>query len=59
MTLGDPIIFVLAITYLAFAAVVAVVSVGAIADVVLSSRRTRLARHESIRTYYGGHALTH
>lgn len=47
---------------LAFVVLAAVASLGALAvvgEVVLRNRRTRLARHESMRTYYRGIAFTH
>ena len=59
MTLVSTSVFVLAIAFLVVAAVAAVVSVAVIGQFVVTNRRARLARHESIRSYYGGFALTH
>lgn len=36
-----------------------VLSVGVLAETVLRNRRVRLARHQSMRTYYGRPALHH
>jgi len=43
----------------AVALVAAVLSITTITQVVVVNRRARLARDESIRTYYRGHLLTH
>ncbi|MDP2772179.1 MAG: hypothetical protein Q8O61_01385 [Nocardioides sp.] len=45
--------------FVAFALVVAAVSLGAIAELAVRNRKTRVARHESIRTYYGRLTLSH
>lgn len=45
-----------------FAVVVVVgiaLAVVGVTDFVVSNRRTRVARHESIRTYYGRLTLSH
>ena len=42
----------------ALAVVAAVVSLGVIAEFVVSNRRERVARQESLRTYYQRYALT-
>lgn len=36
-----------------------VVAVAALAEFVVSNRRTRVAHHQSVRTYYRGLALSH
>ena len=41
------------VTVLALAVLGAVVSAGVIARTVVTNRRERVSRHESIRTYYG------
>ncbi|MCW2791991.1 MAG: hypothetical protein JWO76_1089 [Nocardioides sp.] len=43
----------------AVAAIGAVVGLGAVAEFVVSNRRTRVARHQSVRAYYRGLALSH
>jgi hypothetical protein len=59
MTLVSTSLFALAIAVLVIAAVAALVSIAALGEFVVTNRRTRLARHESFRSYYGGFALTH
>ena len=59
MTLVSTTIFALAIAFLVVAAIAAVASIVAVSEFVVSNRRTRLARHESFRSYYRGFALTH
>ena len=44
---------------LAVAAAGVLLAVSAAAAFVVRHRRSRLARHESVRTYYRGFALTH
>jgi hypothetical protein len=48
-----------ALAFIALAAVVATLGLAVVGEFVVRNRRVRLARHESIRTYYGGLALTH
>ena len=48
-----------ALTFLGLAVVAAVVSLAVVADVVVRNRRDRLARHESIPTYYRALVLSH
>ena len=36
-----------------------VLAVGVVAEAVVRNRRTRLARHQSVRTYYRGLVLSH
>lgn len=43
---------------LAVGVVAAVVSIGVIAEFVVRNRKARLARHESIGTYYRGLAVS-
>jgi hypothetical protein len=50
---------VLLSAFFAVAFVAAVLAVSTTTHVVVTNRRARLARHESIRTYYRGHLLTH
>ena len=59
MTLVSTSVLVLAIAFLIVAAIAAVASVATIGQFVVTNRRARLARRESIRSYYGGFALTH
>jgi len=59
MTLVSTALVALAIAFLAVATVAAVVSIATVGRFVVSNRRVRLARQESIRSYYGGLALTH
>ena len=49
---------VLSYIVVAVGVVAAVVSVGVIAEFLLRNRKTRLARHESIGTYYRGLAVS-
>ena len=58
MTIVSTPVLVLAIAFLVLAAAVAAVSVAVIGEFVVTNRRARLARHESIGTYYRGFALT-
>ena len=37
----------------------AALAIGAVAEFVLSNRSVRVARHQSVRSYYGGLAHTH
>jgi hypothetical protein len=50
---------VLAYVVLAVAAVSAISAIGALSYAVAGTRRDRLARHESFRTYYGRVAFSH
>lgn len=59
MTLVSTTIFALAVVFLVVAAIAAVASVVTVSQFVVTNRRARLARQESIRSYYGGFALTH
>lgn len=47
------------IGFFVLAAVAGLLAVAAVADLVVSNRRTRLATHQSIRHYYGGLSLSH
>jgi hypothetical protein len=49
---------VLSYVVLAVGVVAAVVSIGVIAEFVVRNRKARLARHESIATYYRGLAVS-
>ncbi|GEP39768.1 hypothetical protein NPS01_34310 [Nocardioides psychrotolerans] len=48
-----------AIAFLAVAGLAIVLALAVMTDVVVGNRRTRVARHQSIRTYYGRLALSH
>jgi hypothetical protein len=48
-----------AVAFLVLAAVASVVALGVVGEFVARNRRTRLARHQTIRTYYRGLALSH
>ena len=48
-----------AVAFLVLGLAAAAVAVGVLTGLVARHRRTRLARHESIRTYYRGLALSH
>lgn len=54
-----PTITPFAITFLVIAGVAIVAALAVMTDFVVGNRRTRVARHESIRTYYGRLALSH
>jgi len=58
VTVVSTYVLVLAFAFLAVAAIAAVVAVAAAGEFVVTNRRARLARHESIRSYYSGFALT-
>lgn len=58
MTLVSPTVLALAIAFLVVAALTAIVAVGAVTQLVVTNRKVRLARHQSVRTYYRA-ALTH
>jgi hypothetical protein len=49
---------ILIVGLLVVAGITAALAIGAAAEFVLTNRRTRLARHQSVRTYYRGFALT-
>ena len=57
MTLISSTAIAVTIAILVVAALTAVVSVAVIGQFVVTNRRIRLARHESIRTYYRGFTL--
>jgi hypothetical protein len=59
MTLVSTPLFLLAIAFVAVAAAVAFVSAGVIADFVVTNRKARLARQESLGTYYRELVSTH
>ena len=48
-----------AIAFITVAGLAIVLALAVMTDVVVGNRRTRVARHESIRTYYGRLALSH
>jgi hypothetical protein len=54
---SNPLAALLAVLVLGIVATV--VSLGVIAEFVATNHRARVARHESIRTYYHRIALTH
>jgi hypothetical protein len=58
VTLVSTSVLVLAIAFLVVAAIAAVASIATVGQFVVTNRRARLARHESIRSYYSGFALT-
>lgn len=45
--------------FLVVAGLAVLLAVAATTDFLVSNRRVRVARHESIRTYYGRLALSH
>lgn len=45
--------------FFAVAAIGAVIGLAAVTEFVVSNRRTRVARHQSVGTYYRGLALSH
>jgi hypothetical protein len=49
----------LAMVVLMVAAVGATVAVAALASALVGHRRVRLTRHQTVRTYYRGLALSH
>jgi len=56
MVLVSSTLAAVAYVVLAVALVTGIVAIGVITTFVVSNRRERLARHESVRTYYGhGH----
>ena len=59
MTIISTTTFVVVFALLAVAAVTAVLAIAVGGQFVLSNRRTRLARHESIPAYYSRFHLSH
>ena len=59
MTIVSPTFVALAWAFLSVAAVVGVLAIGVVARTVLDNRSTRLARRQSMRTYYGRLVLSH
>jgi Tfp pilus assembly protein PilX len=59
MTILSTAAITLVVALLVVTVVTAVLAFGSAGQFVVSNRRTRLARHQSIRNYYGGFALTH
>ena len=47
------------IGFIVLAAVSGLLAVAAVADLVVSNRRTRLASRQSVRHYYGSLSLSH
>lgn len=47
------------IGFLVVAASSGLLAVAAVTDFVVRNRRTRVTRHQSVRSYYRGLALTH
>lgn len=58
MTLVSTSVLVIAVAFLVVAAIAAIASIATVGQFVVTNRRARLARHESIRSYYSGFALT-
>jgi hypothetical protein len=59
MTVITPLGSVLIISFIVLAVAASLVSLAVLTQFVASNRRVRLARHESVGTYYRGLALTH
>ena len=59
MTVITPLGSFMIIAFLVLGTVAAIVAVGVLTQFVASNRKVRLARHESIPTYYRGLAATH
>lgn len=59
MTLVSSTVVALAVAFVVIAALAALLSVGVFAHVVVTNRRARLMRQESIGTYYRDLALGH
>lgn len=59
MTVITPLGSVLIISFIVLAIAASLVSLAVLTQFVASNRRVRLARHESVGTYYRGLALTH
>ena len=59
MTSFDSLVNVYLIAVFSLAALALVLSLGVVATEVAHNRRTRLARQQSMRTYYGRLALHH
>jgi hypothetical protein len=58
VTLVSTSVLVIAVAFLVVAAIAAIASIATVGQFVVTNRRARLARHESIRSYYSGFALT-
>jgi hypothetical protein len=48
-----------AVAFVVLAVVASVVALGVVGEFLVRNRRTRLARHQTIGTYYRGLALSH
>ncbi|GAA1132237.1 hypothetical protein [Nocardioides aquiterrae] len=48
-----------AVAFVVLAAVASVVALGVVGELLVRNRRVRLARHQTIRAYYRGLALSH
>ena len=59
MTVITPLGSFMIIAFLVLGTVSAIVAAGVLVQFVASNRKVRLARHESIPTYYRGLAATH
>jgi len=57
MVLVSSTLLALAYVFLAVAALAGIVALPPITETVVSNRKTRLAQHESIRSYYGSFHL--
>jgi hypothetical protein len=59
MTVITPLGSFMIIAFLVLGTVAAIVAAGVLVQFVASNRKVRLARHESIPTYYRGLAAAH
>ena len=59
MTVITPLGSFMIIAFLVLGTVAAIVALGVLTQFVTSNRKLRLARHESVKTYYRGLATSH
>ena len=59
MTVITPLGSFMIIAFIVLAVAAAAVSLAVLVDFISTNRKVRLARHESVKTYYRGLALTH
>ena len=58
MTVITPLGSFMIVAFIVLAVVASIVAIGVLTHFVVSNRRARLARHESVRSYYRNFALT-
>lgn len=59
MTIITPLGTVMIYGFIVLAVLATVVALAVLTDFVVTNRRARLTRHQSVRTYYRGLAVSH